>query len=364
MKRDNFYDIVNFKTPERLIFDLFGCPLSGMALETVVKLGDFLGFTGDAAALISKILEYYDVDTRGIGYIFAPPDSHRRRISETVNIDEWGVTYKYTGLYWDIVGNPLRDASLEEMKTYPFPDPDKIPQAEFDALRIQAKELYENTDYVICASHPTYGIFELGCWMCGFDDFLYRMAAEPEFVHCFFERVLDYQKKVSERYYYAVGEYIHYTSSGDDFATQSSTFMSKDMFDGLIAPYLKERIAFTKKLSNAKFLHHSCGNVESLIPSLIDCGVDILNPVQPVTAEMVPSYLKKKYAGKIVFHGGYDTQNALPNNAPAQIDEEVKEFAVSVKSNGGFILAAAHNIQSDVSAENIDVFLSAAKKYK
>ena len=49
------------------------------------------------------------------------------------------------------------------------------------------KKLYEETDYVICAEHPVYGIFELGCWMCSFDDFLLKMAIDKEFVNRFFE---------------------------------------------------------------------------------------------------------------------------------------------------------------------------------
>jgi len=356
---NNFAKTLRFETPDRLIFDLFGCPLSGMAEEALIKLKEFLGIQKT-----EDVLKHYDIDTRGVGYIFSPKDSLYKVTAKDEYIDEWGVTRKFINDYWEITGNPLKGATLEELKAFRFPNPDSIPDKEFEDLRVTAKELYEKTDYIICASHPTYGILELGCWMCGFDDFLYRMAGEPEFVQYFFERVLDYQKKVSERYYKALGAYIHYTSSGDDFATQTSTFVSPAMFDELIAPYFKERIDFTKKLTKAKFLHHSCGNVESLIPSLIKCGVDILNPVQPVGDKMKPAYFKKTYGGKIVFHGGYDTQFALPNNTPAQIDSEIKAFAAEIKRGGGFIMAAAHNIQRDVSPENVDAFLSSAKKYK
>ena len=373
-RRDNFKSITEFKTPDKLIVDLFGCPLSGMADEAVLKLNRFLGYDdGDAfyndphsgcRAVNEKMLRHYDIDTRGIGDILAPYSTLSKKVSETENVDIWGITRKYTGLYWDIVKSPLEGATLDDLKNYPFPDPDTVPSKDLENLRAQAKYLWENTDYLLCASHPTLGVFELGCWMCGFEDFLFRMAAEPEFVHCFFGRVLEYQKKISEMYYRAVGEYIHYTSSGDDFATQYGTFMSVEMFDEMIAPYLKERISFTKKFTKAKFLHHSCGNVETLIPSLIDCGVEILNPVQPVSEQMLPAYLKPKYKGKMVFHGGYDTQRALPKNTPEQIDCEVKEMMTQIKQGGGFIFAAAHNIQVDVSPENIDAFLSASKKYK
>lgn len=108
-----------------------------------------------------------------------------------------------------------------------------------------------------------------------------RMLTDQPFIHRFFEIVLDYQKRVIQRYYPPLAPYIDYTTSGDDFATQSDLFFSPALFEELVAPYFKERIAYTKQFTDAVFLHHSCGNVAKLIPQLIDCGVEILNPIQP-----------------------------------------------------------------------------------
>ena len=43
--------------------------------------------------------------------------------------------------------------------------------------------------YVLVAEHPVYGILELGCWMCGYDDFLLKCAMNPDFVKLFFQKV-------------------------------------------------------------------------------------------------------------------------------------------------------------------------------
>lgn len=374
MRRQDFLDTVSHRAPHKIPVDFGGCPLSTADGAVIAKMKYFLGFYGNdederlpfaaTASIDERILREYDIDTRGVGYILAPKKSLYRKIDDTAYVDEWGVTRKFTGLYWDIVDSPLKDAGLKDVENYPFPDPDSIDVKALDAIKRQAKYLYENTDYVICASHPVYGIFELGCWMFGFDDFLYRMAAEPEVVHCFFERVLAYQKQVSDLYYGAIGDYIHYTSSGDDFATQSSTFFSKTMFDEMILPYFKERVHFTKEKTAAKFLHHSCGNVFSLIPSLIEAGVDILNPIQPCSGDMAPCRLKETYGANIAFHGGLDTQSVLPRGNKESIGEAVRNLMDTFRESGGYIFAAAHNIQGDVSAENIHYFLQAAKNYK
>ena len=126
-------------------------------------------------------------------------------------MDEWGIKRRFTGLYWDIVENPLKDATPEDLDAYRFPDGDSLDREQIRRIAEDAKRLHDAGEYVICAEHPVYGVFELGCWLCGFEDFLTRLMLEPEFVHKLFGKILDYQKKVIDAYYGALGPYIHYT---------------------------------------------------------------------------------------------------------------------------------------------------------
>ncbi|MDR1305470.1 MAG: uroporphyrinogen decarboxylase family protein [Verrucomicrobiales bacterium] len=373
-RRDNFrVTLQRRERPAKVTVDLFGCPLSCLSERQLVNINRLLGFAytppdrplsfAATPEPNEQLLRHYDIDTRGVGQIFAPKKSLFRRISDTVYADEWGIVRQFTGAYWDIVEFPLQDKSLAEIERYPFPDPQSIDAGELQAAAGKARDWHEHTDYAVCASHPVYGVFELACWLFGFDDWLYRMAAEPEVVHAFSRRYLDYQIEVSKIYYGMLGEYIDYTSSGDDFATQTSTFVSKAMFDELVQPYLKERIRVTKSLTKAAFLHHSCGSVASLIPSLVNAGVDILNPIQPVTPEMSPSALTANYGGVITFHGGFDTQTILPQADRATIFAETKKLLDAMGNGRGHIFAAAHNIQDDVPVENIDALFTAAQQY-
>lgn len=366
MRREAFEMTLQHQRPDHLILDLGGCPLSGMEGKSQQNLLDLLGYVGfeslTGGGIDERILKFLDIDTRGIGWIFCPEKSVYRKISDTEYIDEWGIRRVYTGLYWDIVDHPLRGATIGDLQRYPFPDPTSVRVSELDEVEQTAKRLYRETDYIICASHPTYGVFELACWLCGFDDFLMRMALEPEFVTLLFDRILEYQKVVSQMYYERIGEYIHYTSSGDDFATQQSTFVSPEMFREFIMPYFQERIRYTKSLTSAKFLHHSCGNVFTLIPDLIASGVEILNPIQPTNSQMAPRKLKDTYGRDIVFHGGFDTQRILPQGTRDVIRAEVETLLAEISDNGGYIFAAAHNIQEDVPSENIISMFQATRE--
>ena len=373
-RRDDFRKILRHEQPDKLIIDFGGNPLSSMEGISMYKLLNHLGYEvpndieilqfGRVRRLDERLLKYFDIDTRSVGTILRPKKSLFQKTTNNEYVDEWGIRRIFTGMYWDIIDHPLKGATVDDLMNYPWPDPESIDIKEIEEYVSQARYLFEETDYVICAEHPVFGIFELGCWMCSFDDFLLKMVLDEDFINRFFEIILNYQKKVIEIYYGALGKYIHYTSSGDDFATQSSLFVSPDIFRKLIKPYFKERISYTKKFTTAAYLHHSCGSVYPIIDDLIDCGVDILNPIQPKAKNMQPDKLKKKYGDKIVFHGGIDTQDILPFGTRESIEQAVKETIESMNINGGYIFAAAHNIQEDVPSQNIVYMLEAANKYK
>jgi uroporphyrinogen decarboxylase len=307
------------------------------------------------------VLRALDTDIRGVGGIISPPSQLARRISKTEMVDCWGITSRWNGHHYEMVGHPLEGKSVEDLEEYPWPNPDAIERDTIARLKQRAQFLREKTPYVVCGRHPYFGVMELGCWMCGFDDFLYRMAGEPEFVHRFFETMLRYQKRIDEIYYGAIGRYIHFTTSGDDFGTQTAPFISPEMFHQLVRPYLEARIKHIRQFTDAAFFHHSCGAIAPLIPDLIAAGVSILNPIQPRAAGMEPERLKKDFGDRLTFYGGVDTQELLPHGTPDQIAVATKKLIGILGSGGGYILSAAHTFQEDVPVANIIAMYSAGR---
>ncbi|MGQ9630940.1 MAG: uroporphyrinogen decarboxylase family protein [bacterium] len=364
--RERFERIMNHREADRVPLDLAGTSLSTTYGRGMERLREFLGFTGPDTSGYEKfderILRYFDIDFRRVGNIISFQRSLRRKISDTEYIDDWGIRRAFTGQYWEIVESPLRGATVEDLKRYPWPDSESIDEREIERFRAQAKHLYEETDRVVVGEHPVLGILELGCWMCGFDDFLIKMALDETFVRTFFDIYLDIQKKVIEIYYGAIGEYIHITTSGDDFGTQRGPFISPEMYRRMIKPYFKERIEFTKRFTKAYYWHHSCGAISPLIDDLIDTGVEILNPIQPLADGMDPRNLKERFGDRICFHGGIDTQYLLPRGSPEEVEERVRNTISILGKGGGYILAAAHNIQEDVPPENIAAMFLAGRK--
>jgi len=367
-RRERFHRCVTRNAPDRAVFDLCGSPQTDVdGAEVKKELAGLLGISGAAVGdynLDERILLALGIDTRRVGGMPTPVTARSRTEGE-VRYDSFGIGYKSVDGHYEICFNPLKGADLDEVERYELPDPEKIDKRLIDKWADKARCLHERTDYAVVAEHPVLGVFELGCWLFGFDDYLYRLAAEPETVHLFSQKVLDYQKRVIAVYYGALGAYIDCTTSGDDFGTQKAPFMSAAMFNELVAPYFKERITETKKYTKAFYQHHTCGSVYDLLPSIIRCGADILNPVQPGVYKMEPERLKKDFGGAISFWGGIDTQRLLPFSTPGEIKKETARVLSVFHTNGGYILSPAHTIQKDVPAENLlAVYRGAAEYFK
>lgn len=364
--RERFHKVVMHEETDRIVFDLCGSPQTEIDGEASREdLRSYLGISGEKQGFFQideQILKMFDIDTRKIGGMPTPTTIHNRE-ENGVRYDSYGIGFKMINGHYEICHNPLRDAGIDEVLAYPMPEASDIDQSRIRQWADDARYLCENTDYAIIGEHPFFGVFEIGCWMFGFDDYLYRLAAEPELVHAFSKRILQYQKDVVDMYYAAIGPYIDCTTSGDDFGMQTGPFLSLNMFQELILPYFKERIAYTRKYTDAFFKHHTCGSVHDFIPDFIAAGVDILNPVQPGTYMMEPDRLKKDFGNKITFWGAIDTQDLLPNGTVEEIKAEVARILSIMAPGGGYILAPAHCIQPDVPVANIAAIYQGAKEY-
>ena len=74
------------------------------------------------------------------------------------------------------------------------------------------------------------------------------------------------------------------------------------------------------KHTNWKTFKHCCTAMSSFMPDLIDCGFDIINPVQLSAAGMDARTLKDEFGKEITFWGGgTDTQHTLPFGTPEEV---------------------------------------------
>ena len=122
-------------------------------------------------------------------------------------------------------------------------------------------------------------------------------------------------------------------------------------------------MAATVKKFGKPILFHSCGSVSSLIPDLLDVGIDALNPVQVAAANMDTRRLKQEFGRDLTFWGAIDTQHVLPLGTPAEVREEVRHQIDDLGDGGGYVLCPVHNVQPEVPPENLVAMFEAALEY-
>ena len=126
-------------------------------------------------------------------------------------------------------------------------------------------------------------------------------------------------------------------------------------------PARKKLNAFIRsKAPQAKIYHHTCGAVSKLIPDLIDSGIDILNPVQPLATGMESAGLKAEWGKTLCFDGGIDTQDAMPGTVEG-IEVEVAKRILAFGPGGGYSLGCSNHIQEDMPPENVVALFEIAK---
>jgi uroporphyrinogen decarboxylase len=354
--RERFEQAMQHQIGDRPPIDIGGTSLTSMSAKCQASLRKHLGFIGTPSitnnGVDERILEWAGTDFRAVGAIIDLPSPYTRTISRDVSIDCWGVRREQISGYDEITHHPLKGATLQELRNFDWPEP-RIDETQLLLWEERAQTLRRQNQYVVVAEHPVYGILELGCWMCGYDDFLMRLVGDPDFVCTFFERVLEIQLAVIDVYYSLLGPYIDLTTSGDDFGMQTGPLISPGMFDRFIAPYFAERIQRTKALAQCYYWHHTCGSVYSLLDQVIACGVDILNPLQTSAARMSPESLKAQFGDRLVLWGGVDVQHFLPAASPDEVCHEVRRLIQTFGRDGGYIMAPAHNMQDDIPPGNI-----------
>ena len=106
-----------------------------------------------------------------------------------------------------------------------------------------------------------------------------------------------------------------------------------------------------------------CGSIYSIIPDFIECGLDILDPLQTTAVNMDLDQIKHEFGDKLSFHGSIDIQEIMPFGTVDEVSEEVKLRIKQLGPGGGFILAPAHAFQDDTPPENIVAMYQSGRKF-
>lgn len=221
----------------------------------------------------------------------------------------------------------------------------------FDSLK-QCRD--KTGKYILATIYGSH--FEKANFARGIENFLADLAGDPPFARSLLNKIIEKNLVMLENFLSA-GE-VDGVLLGSDWGTQIDLIMSPDTWQNMIRPGEQREYDLIHSYGKDVWIH-SCGNIEKVIPSLIQMGVNVLNPVQPEAMDL--RRLKKNFGDKLTFWGGISTQRALPYGTPEEVRAETVAVRDLMSAGGGYILAPAQEIQNDVPVKNMLVLIETAK---
>lgn len=334
---------ISHKEPDRL-------PANFQCVESVMqKLQKHYGFSDS-----EQVYQKFEIDIREVYPQYIGPKLKQWNNNGEKTIENyWGfrTTYHWTGSEYH---GMLSYAPLDHMHTvadleqHEWPSPDWF---DYESIKWQCEKY---VDKAIIMGHE--GPFQMATNLRSMDKLLMNMAIDPEFAETIYTKMHQFELEYYERVLQVADGQIDIIRPHDDYGTQLNLLFSPKMWNY----FMKDNTKGLVELSHAYgafYQQHSCGAVRDIISNLVQCGVDVLEPLQKVQG-MNPSNLKQNFGKDLAFHGGVDTQSVLPYGTVEEVKQETLAVIHALHHDGGYILMASQSFESDVPIENIEALYS------
>jgi len=343
---------LNHEEPDRVPFMYRDVP------EVRERVKKDLGVTTD-----DELFEKLEIDFRWVGPGYIGPELELENGNKR---DLWGVEWQFTKFsdgagYWNEVDHPLKNAqTVEDLENYNWPQLDWY---DFSKLEEQCDK-YKNYAIMPLPGIASPGILQSPIQpLIGVERGLIEAYMNPEFLQKLIDKILEFQIPFIDKMLKSANGKIDFFRLGDDFGTQSGLLMDVAMWEEFIQPAFLKMAKVAQKYG-AHYYQHSCGGIRDLIPSFIETGVEVLDPIQVKASRMVPSELKAEFGDILCFSGGVDEQDLLPHGTPEEVKTEVKKLLDDMARGGGFFMGPTHNFQDDIPTANILAMYEAGKVWK
>ena len=340
--RERVLAAIGLAEPDRTPVDFAANP------ATLARLQQDLGCATHRRLL--ERLQVDIVDLRGVvDPVYRGPVPFERRLAGGVTENFWGWRTRRmdtaTGeevCYCDFV---LSDCQTEEeLQAHTWPAADWFDFGDF-AARLDAWE-----GFALMASGAS--IWQHPSFLRGLDQLLMDLVMAPPLAELLLDKFTDFYVDYFDRMFDAAAGRIDILRIADDLGMQDRLLISPALFDQYFAPRLEHLVDMAHS-HGVKVMFHSCGAIVPLIDSLIDLGVDVLDPIQVTADGMAPAGIKSRFGARICLHGAIDTQYLLPQGSAADVRRTAREMMTVLGAAGGYIIAPSHVLQTDVPTANV-----------
>jgi len=411
--RERVLAAINHREPDRVPVDLGSTPSSGISAIAYKNLIDYLGMDGrtmiydvvqQLALPEAGLMEKLGVDVIDIAQAFRGNEEAWSPITMRNGKDgyypKWFKPVMGQNGQWDVfhsdgdlIASMPEGAEFFDQAYFPwkngYPDSrsgmedaldeamdkvlwqnlahspwDRAGEPDFwKDLSVKTKALREQSDkalLVVCGCN----LFEWGTFLRRMDNFLMDLYTDKENVAILLELLMERHLRTLANVCETVGDSVDIIRFGDDLGMDSGPFMGLDVYRELFHEHRRRLCSYVHVNSSMHTFLHTCGSVHQYLPSLIEEGIEIINPVQTNCRDMQPERLKAEFGDEIVFWGGgANPREILNNGTPEDVRRDVLSRLEVFAPGGGYVFNSIHNILSDVPPANIMAAFDALRIY-
>jgi hypothetical protein len=179
--------------------------------------------------------------------------------------------------------------------------------ASWDWSKAKSEHKVLDPDRPTCVFYPT-GVFERMISLVGFEQAAISFYEYPDEVHNFLDKLLEYNLECM-RY---LKRYLNIDifELSDDWGSSKSQFLSEALYREFLVPHVKELASAAHEMG-IHFMHHCCGNVNALVPLMIEEGVDYWQMNWEAVKPGFPDTLAK-YKDQILFDAPIGAVEPVP----------------------------------------------------
>jgi uroporphyrinogen decarboxylase len=265
--------------------------------------------------------------------------------------DEWGIGHWAGGAEdtYERLFPPFAAATdPREITAYPEPLLDA-------AAAAAAARAFHDRGYPVVGYAGS--IYEWSWWLRGMERFMIDLLERPDLAAAIVAKVAGFTARLAVQ---SARAGIDVLAFYDDAGSQWGMQVSPDIWRSLIKPAWKSVLDAVRSVEPAAvFFLHSCGNIEAIVPDIVDLGFHILHPIQPEC--MDPKAIKDAWGGRIVPCATIGAQRTLSMSTPEEVRRETERLSSTMGSDRRCILCPSNRIQPETPWENVLAFAEAAR---
>lgn len=307
----------------------------------------------------TDLQDYFNIDL----HIAVPDESFfplgKEIVTETdtytIERSGWGSLWKYKkgGYFFEFIEPRIKEP--EDLEGIKF-DPVDLDIRYSEWLKEVEREKRKGR----CVFGKVGGPYLRTCFIRGETNFLMDIAGDPEFAKELADRTAEHLlgigiEALKRGNLYDTGIWIF-----DDMGSNNGPMMSPGSFEKVFYPAYKKLVRGFREAGASIVGLHSDGNIMPILDMLVDCGIQLLNPIEP-KAGMSIEKLMNKYGRKLAYVGGMCNSHVLPSGSREEIISKTMEI-IEIAKNGGVVIGS-HSVGPDISIGNYLTYHDTVTKY-